>query len=182
MISFIQKQIDEHDDVLFLQVYTTSCPETTTSYKTLTVPEFVFKINEKEVGRLKIIDTLYNTLSQYVALYKTRYVNLVHEVDDDTDLSNKLKGAQDKLVVIDIGSISSLNRGRMLRIEEKLAKENLDVVFLRVDMDKCGGAKTKYQITDPLVTVVFVRNEAQVKKIEGPIDNETFTEYLNDCK
>lgn len=94
-------------------------------------------------------------------------VNTVTPVADDRDLSTRLDGAADKLVVVDIGKPHSASRIRMVSVEADVAVRNQDVVFLYADADKCPENLRNMGVDEEeTMTVVFLKKQGRTRQVQ----------------
>lgn len=90
----------------------------------------------------------------------------VVDVTKDSDLTPLLKDAGNKLVVIDFFATWCGPCQMLAPHFERLAKQYEDVVFLRVDAEKCVGLKTSMRI-DRYPTMVFLRSMNEIHRFSG---------------
>lgn len=174
--SYVREHAKVNKDVLYLFVNVTKCPFTLKSYYVTKVPQVVFR--KKKFGWDQLFNFDSRLFEKYVAKYKPEsavlpqqpFVNTVQLVADDNDFAEKLRGAQGKLVVVDIGGDpSSVYREvRMFSLEQDLALENPDVVFLKIDKGKCPQAVIDYGIDEANIFTISIRkNGDELKRLVG---------------
>ena len=87
-------------------------------------------------------------------------------LDTLDDFKAAINGNEGKLVVIDFFATWCPPCVALAPEFEKLAEENDDVVFAKVDVDKNGDASSEVEITC-MPTIIFFKNGEKVKRIEG---------------
>ncbi|CAN9509295.1 unnamed protein product [Ophioblennius macclurei] len=91
---------------------------------------------------------------------------MVKYVENMKDFKQILEESEGKLVVVDF-TAQWCGPCKMIAPEfERLAKENQDVVFLKVDVDEAEDIAAHYGITS-MPTFIFFRNQAQLQKFSG---------------
>jgi len=91
---------------------------------------------------------------------------MVHQVASSTDLKTKLAEAGSNLVVIDFFATWCGPCKMISPKVEELAKENPDVVFLKVDIDECDDIATEYEVQS-MPTFIFIKNSAKIDGFSG---------------
>uniref|UniRef100_A0A1B6MHR9 Thioredoxin domain-containing protein n=1 Tax=Graphocephala atropunctata TaxID=36148 RepID=A0A1B6MHR9_9HEMI len=90
----------------------------------------------------------------------------VHHVTSETDMAVQLRGAGNKLVVVDFFA-TWCGPCRMIAPDvEQMAAQMANVVFLKVDVDQCGEVAAQYSVR-AMPTFVFIKNGRKVDSFSG---------------
>ena len=77
-----------------------------------------------------------------------------------------IENAGDNLVVVKMGAYWCPPCRALAPLLEKLAAERTDVVFISVDVDKCGEVASKLKVRGSPDTRIF-KNRVEVAKVVG---------------
>jgi len=91
---------------------------------------------------------------------------MVHKVADADDFKNCVKGAGDKLIVIDFFATWCGPCKMIAPHMEEMSKTMDDVVFLKVDVDECEDIAEEHKVT-AMPTFVFLKAGKQVTVLTG---------------
>ncbi|XP_022906157.1 thioredoxin-2-like [Onthophagus taurus] len=89
----------------------------------------------------------------------------VHIKDKD-DFSTKLTDAGDSLVVVDFFATWCGPCKMIAPKLEELAKENSNILVLKVDVDECEDIAMEYNITS-MPTFIFIKSKKVVQQFSG---------------
>jgi len=90
----------------------------------------------------------------------------VHHVKDSDDLKTQLQEAGDKLVVLDFFATWCGPCKQISPKVDELARQEQNVVFLKVDVDECEDIATDYGV-ESMPTFVFIKNGKKVDTMSG---------------
>lgn len=90
---------------------------------------------------------------------------VVH-VQNSDDLKTKLNEAGNSLVVIDFFAVWCGPCKMIGPLIAELAKELLDVVFLKVDVDECEDVAAEYEISS-MPTFIFIKEGKVLETFSG---------------
>jgi len=90
----------------------------------------------------------------------------VSHIQSTEEFQNKLKEAANKLVVVDFYATWCGPCKVIAPLIAKMAKENTDVVFLKVDVEELDDLAAEYEI-NCMPTFIFIKQEKKVTTFSG---------------
>merc|ERR1711909_34565 len=96
----------------------------------------------------------------------TQHLNMVHQVADKADFTVKLAEAGGKLVVVDFFATWCGPCVHIAPVLEEMSKEMGDVVFLKVDVDKCEELSEEYKV-EAMPTFILIKGGVKVADMRG---------------
>jgi thioredoxin len=90
----------------------------------------------------------------------------VIELSDDSVFMDKMSEAGSRLVVVDFFATWCGPCNQIAPFYKQLATKNPNVMFLKVDVDKCPGTAAANNVS-AMPTFIFFRNRSELERLRG---------------
>ena len=155
----------------FLYVDADELPDLASGCQVQAFPTFLFFKNSVVLGQVQGANR--EQLTAYVQKFTASHTLLpqlqsgvVNEIEDDIDFDNQISAAQSKLVVVDFFTTWCGPCRQVAPVLTRLAAENPDVLFLKVNGENCYETARQYSISG-WPTFLFFKDGLNCGRVRG---------------